>query len=149
MQRDETHWARETFGEAILGDRRRVERLVAMAAKAAAQPTGTVTGVLKSSAEQEGAFRFLENEGVSRSAVQRAAFRSTARLCAGEGRVFVPVDGSSLTLKDFARKRELGRIGGHAATRGLSVMSALAVDQAGKPVGLLDQRWWAREHEPR
>lgn len=146
--RAEADWARATFGGAALGDRRRVDRLVAIAARAAAQPTGTVTGVLKTSAEQEGAFRLLESDDVAASAVQRAAFESTARSCATGQRVYVPIDGSSLTLMDLARRRELGRVGSKATTRGLEVMSALAVDESGSPVGVLDQRWWAREHEP-
>jgi hypothetical protein len=142
-------WARATFGGAVLGDRRRVERLVAVAARAAAQPTGTVTGVLQTSAEQEGAFRLLESEAVGAGAVQRAAFEATARCCASDALVYVPIDGSSLTLTDFARRRELGRVGSKAKTRGLEVMTALAVNEQGCPIGVLDQRWWAREHEPR
>lgn len=145
----EQSWARATFGGAQLGDRRRVERLVAMAARAAAQPSGTVTGVLKTSAEQEGAFRLLENDDVRAGAVQRAAFEATARRCPSDAIVYVPIDGSSLTLTDLARRRELGRVGSKAKTRGLEVMTALAVDEHGSPIGILDQRWWAREHPPR
>jgi hypothetical protein len=146
--RNEASWARATFGDAELGDRRRVERLVLVAQRAAAQPTGTVTGVLKTSAEQEGAFRLLENDEVAATAVQRAMFGATARLCAAESRVYVSVDGSSLSLADVAERRQLGRVGSRG-TRGLEVMSALAVDNRGCPLGLLDQRWWARDHEPR
>ncbi|HEV8248153.1 MAG TPA: IS4 family transposase, partial [Polyangiaceae bacterium] len=146
--RNEDAWARTTFGGAELGDRRRVERLVLIAKRAAAQPTGTVTGVFKTSAEQEGAFRLLESDGVTASAVQRAMFGATARACAPLQRIYVPIDGSSLSLTDVAERRELGRVGSRG-TRGLEVMSALAVDEGGRPFGLLDQRWWARDHEPR
>jgi len=145
----EEAWARSTFGGALLGDRRRVERLVSIAARAAAQPTGTVTGVLKNGAEQEGAFRLLESDSVEPGAVQRAAFAATARLCPSGSIVYVPIDGSSLTLTDRPKRRELGRIGCKTWSRGLQVMSALAVDEHGGPIGVLDQRWWAREHEPR
>jgi hypothetical protein len=145
----EERWAKATFGDAVLGDRRRVDRLVSVAARAAAQPTGTVTGVLKTSAEQEGAFRLLENEDVGAAAIQRAAFDATARACPRDALIYVPIDGSSLTLTDLARRRELGRVGSKPKTRGLEVMTALAVNEHGCPTGVLDQRWWAREHEPR
>ena len=147
--RTEEAWARLVFGGAQLGDRRRVERLVLIAQRAAAQPTGTVTGVFKTSAEQEGAFRLLESDDVAASAVQRSMFEATARVCATEQRIYVPIDGSSLSLTDLAARRELGRIGSKGNTRGLEVMSAFAVGESGRPLGLLDQRWWARDHEPR
>ncbi len=56
MMHSEVSWARETFGRSELGDRRRVERLVAIAAQVAARPKGTVTAALRTSAGQQGAF---------------------------------------------------------------------------------------------
>jgi hypothetical protein len=57
-------WSRDTFGGAVLGDVRRTERPVGMAAAAASNPAGKVTQVFSSSADREGAFRFLENDDV-------------------------------------------------------------------------------------
>jgi Transposase DNA-binding/Transposase DDE domain len=145
---DSSTWAEETFGTAVLGDVRRTQRLVAMAARAAESPRGTVTGVFPTSAEREGAFRFLENAAVSHAAVTEAAMAASAVRCRAEGLVYVAVDGSSLTLSDSAEKRELGRVGPQLFARGLLVMSALAVDVNGAAVGLLDQQWWAREQPP-
>jgi len=70
-------WAHQEFGHADLGDRRRTRRLVAMAAAAARQPAGTVTAVFEGSAEREGAFRLLENNGVSAAAIAAATHRTT------------------------------------------------------------------------
>lgn len=146
---DSGTWAEETFGTAVLGDLRRTQRLVAMAARAAETPRGTVTGVFPTSAEREGAFRFLENPAVPHTAVTAAAMEATAARCKAEGLVYVAVDGTSLTLVDRAEKRQLGRVGSRFPNRGLHVMSALAVDANGAAVGLLDQRWWAREEPPK
>jgi hypothetical protein len=143
-------WAERTFGRAALGDERRVARLVAMAERAARCPAGPVTRVFDSSADREGAFRLLENTAVGAAAVAQAAFEGTARAAAGEHLLYVPVDGSSLTLSDRAGKRELGPVGNTRVTsRGLHVLSALAVDAAGVVLGLLDQVWWARAQQPR
>src|SRR5260221_4933198 len=142
---DTTTWAAETFGAAALGDLRRTQRLVAMAARAAETPRGTVTGVFPTSAEREGAFRFLENTAVSHTAVSEAAMEASAARCRAESLAYVAVDGTSLTLTDRAEKRQLGRVGSGHPNRGLQVMSALAVDVNGAAIGLLDQRWWARE----
>jgi Transposase DNA-binding len=65
-------WASETFGAARLGDQRRTDRLVAMAARAAESPRGTVTGVFPSSAEREEVFRLLESGDVTSDAVGAA-----------------------------------------------------------------------------
>jgi hypothetical protein len=54
-------WARREFGAAQLGDPRRTERAVELAARAAERPAGTVTGVVQGDAAREGAFRFLRN----------------------------------------------------------------------------------------
>lgn len=136
-------WAEETFGDARLGDPRRVARLVVMAGQAARTPAGRVTEVFQTSAAREGAFRLLENAAVSEREVAEALFRATTRQAEGERRVYVAVDGSSLTLSDRAQRRELGRVGKRWPTRGLHVMSALGVDERGTTLGLLDQRWWA------
>lgn len=146
---DESYdWAQEQYGGAKLGDARRVSRLVAMAAQAARTPAGKVTEVFETSADREGAFKFLENAQVSAARVADAAFEATARACDGTGRfVYVAVDGSSLTLTDRRKKRELGRVGKRWPTRGLHVMTALGVDAQGTTVGLLDQKWWTQEEK--
>lgn len=150
MRQSEASWARETFGSAQLGDRRRVERLVAVAARVACRPKGTVTAALNTSAEQEGAFRLLENEDVSATSVQRAAFDATARGCGKARLIYVPVDQTSLSLVDRTGRRELGRVGSDAyGARGLQAMTALAVDDRGDVLGVLEQRWWARDGEKR
>lgn len=137
-------WAQNTFGRARLGDSRRVARLVAMAATAAKRPGGKITQVFKTSAEREASFRLLENTAVKSQHVRDAVFDATARDVDGSGLVFVAVDCSTLTFTDNLETRELGRVGSRFFTRGLHVMSALAVEQHGAVKGLLEQRWWAR-----
>lgn len=142
-------WADQTFGHADLGDERRVARLVTMAAAAASRPAGTVTKVFTRSAERGGAFRFLESTQVDAAAVAHAAHVATARRSVGAPWVYVALDGSSLTLTDRTGRRELGRVGKQLPVRGLQGMNALAVDAHGVPVGMIDQRFWAREQPPR
>jgi hypothetical protein len=148
MLDESNDWASEQFGHAKLGDARRVARLVAMAAQAARAPAGKVTEVFESSADREGAFKFLENAQVSAERVAEAAFEATARACDGQRCVYVAVDGSSLTLTDRAKRRELGKVGKRWPTRGLHVMSALGVDDQGATIGLLAQKWWAQPEKP-
>lgn len=137
-------WAHEQCQELQLGDARRsaVVRNILTAAENA--PAGTVTGVLKTSAERQAAYKFLESKHTSYEPLRRAFAMATARKAGGTGHVFVVVDGSSLSLTD----REGTKFGGVGATsgrgRGMKVISAYAVAPDGVPVGILDQQWWAR-----
>jgi len=138
-------WAREEFGSAELGDRRRVKRLEEVAAAVLNQPAGQVTAVFGVAAEREGAFRLLENEAVSPAEIALASHRACARRAAGAEFVFVAVDGTSLSLVDKKQAKGLGHVGSVShGVRGLKVMSALAVTRAGTPLGLCGQKYWSR-----
>jgi hypothetical protein len=119
--------------------------LVAIAGQVAARPAGKVTEVFDDAAGREGAFRLLENDDVAPEAVALAAHRATAQRCSGEPVVFVPVDGSSLSIVDWERTKGLGVVGRRCVgATGVCVMSAIAVRCDGTPVGLCGQRYWAR-----
>lgn len=143
---DEITWSLQEFGDAELGDRRRVNRLVAMAAKAAQQPGGNITQVFSDAAEREAAFRFVENDAIEGRAVTESAARAAATRAKGEGFVFVPVDGSSLNIKDRDGRKRLGPIGtSKSKAQGLQVMTAIAISENEVPLGILGQRYWTRD----
>ena len=138
-------WAEQEFGQAKLGDDRRRQRLVAVAARVASSPAGRVTQVFSDSAEREGTYRFLENDAVPVPEIARAAHGAAARRCQGAEFAWVPVDGSSLNLPDPDRRKGLGVVGARSiGAQGLQVMTAIAVRPDGTPAGLVGQRFWAR-----
>ena len=144
-------WAEQECGDADLGDKRRERRLVRVAAGALRGPTGTITGTFKGTAEREAAFRFVENESVDVAAIAEASYSSTARRCAEASWVSVPVDQTSLSVRDTDGTRGFGPIGSHASyvATGVHVMNTLAVGRDGATVGLLDQQWWVRPPKKR
>jgi hypothetical protein len=143
------HWAVEEFGQAELGDRRREQRLVAMAAAALACPSGLVSEVFKNAADRQGAYDLLENEKVAHHAMAEPMFSASARRASGRY-AFVVIDGSSLTLTDRALCKGFGPIGNRRSSgRGLKVITAYGVDEQGVPLGVLDQQWWARPAKKR
>jgi hypothetical protein len=143
-------WAREEFGQALLGDERRRARLVAMAATALTRPAGRVSDVFVNVAEREGAYDLLENACVDADALVAAMGDACARRCAEYPYVFVAVDGTSLTLVDAARAKDFGAVGTHeAGASGLKVINALAVAPNGVPLGCCAMRWWARTRQPK
>lgn len=140
-----TGWAQEHFGSVDLGDIRRTARLVRVAASAAAFPAGTVTKVFADDAERQGAYDFLESPHVDADALEQGVGHTVAARCASEAKILVAVDGSSLSFVDREGTRGLGAIGSYAAGGlGLKVISALAMNSSGVPIGLLRQVFWRR-----
>lgn len=143
-------WAQDEFGDVGLGDRRRRSRTVAMAEAAASLPGGRLTQVFKEEAEREAAFRWVRNPAVSDLALLEASARATVRRCERHDVVYVPVDQSSIRVTDRDGTKGFGHVGpgdGKPA-RGLQVMTALAVSQAGATLGLVGQLWWSRPDTP-
>lgn len=142
-------WSENEFGKSKLGNKARVHRLVLMARTAADQPAGRITQVFKTSAEREGAYKFLENPKIDSDAIALATHVACAERCAAEAFVFVPVDGSSLSLSDPKQTRGgLGPVGNRSKKgRGLEVMNAIAVRKDGTPLGMLGQAFWARDEK--
>jgi hypothetical protein len=138
-------WASETFGGFDCGDRRRSRRAVRIGARLARRPGATITEVFKDSAEREGAYRWLSNEAVVATELIGAVGEATAGQCAAQDRTYVAVDGSSLLLTDRKQARGLGAVGTWKdCGRGLQVLTAMALDPQGVPIGLLAQTWWPR-----
>lgn len=145
MRAEAERWARETFGRADLGDKRRVARLVGIAAGACERPSGRVASVFESDREREGAYDFLENDEVAPAEIERTIARATLSRAANLPFVFVPVDGTSITVVDRTKKRDFGDVGTDKSdARGLKIVDALAVDPEGTVVGWLGLTFWAR-----
>ena len=142
---DATDWAREELGDAELGDRRRSDRLVAMAAEAARRPGGRITQVFAQSAARQGAYDFLESQHASaREILATVAAGSLGRVSAEEC-VIIPMDGTSLSLADHAEKKGFGSVGSRErGARGIKIVDAIAVTPAGLPLGVVAMRWWSR-----
>jgi len=141
-------WAVEEFGGARLVDSRWRSRLLSVAARAARQPAGRISEVFTNAAERQGAYGLLEQERVAPGQLAEAMFAACARRCATEPFVFIPLDGSSLTLTD-KEANKFGAIGtAEGGARGIKVISALCVSPAGVPLGLGSQTWWTRPDAP-
>jgi len=139
-------WAQREFSGARLGDPRRTERAIELAACAAERPAGTVTAAVRGEAAREGAFRFLRNAHVGVGALAQSSHAATVRRCSQERLVFVAVDQCSVGLTDRLGKKDFGPVGTRpdAQIRGLQAMTALAISESGRVWGVCGQRWWRR-----
>lgn len=145
-------WAEVEFGKAALGDARRTKRLVEVAAAVATQPSGTVTGTFRKTAEREGAYRLLEKQSRWAAQVEAASGAAAFGRAKEYHYVLVPEDGSSLNL-GYAPSPEggFGRVGEKEGSnaQGLNVMNAVVLSPAGTPLGVAAQDYWARDSEER
>ena len=147
---DPGKWAQEEFGHAELGHSLRLKALVRVAGGCAERPAGKVTEVFKTAADRESAYRLVENEDIDSAAVMRAAHQAAARRCTGSSFVYVPVDKSTLSLKDWSGTKGFGMIGdSEARATGINVLTALAVAEDGIPQGIAHQRFWLRPRQSR
>lgn len=142
-------WAFEEFGSAKLGRIDRTRRLVKMAAQFADRPGAIVAAAMAPGADLEGAYRFVENAKISPVEMAAASYRATVARVGQVPYAYVPVDGTSLQIRDVECTKGTGPIGARTfPARGFQVMSALAVTPDGVPQGLCAQSWWSREEKP-
>ena len=152
-------WALEEFGGAVLGDRRRTERLVRVAGRVAASPGGTLCSALPDWAELHAAYRLMNSPAVTHEKVLADHFRRTRERCRELGECLLIEDTTSVDFTAHGDTEGLGRIGDDGG-RGFYVHTTLAAvmreteGEAGEVaataelVGLFDQRWWARGDKP-
>ena len=149
MKSEASTRAQEEFGRAKLGDVRNERRLLDMVVRVANRSSGKVSEVFDKPAELQGAYDFLENERVRAADIAMAIASKTAERCREHSYVFMPEDGSSITLTDRLKSKELGPIGASTAkARGLKMINCIAISPDGVPLGLLAQKWWVRDDTP-
>jgi hypothetical protein len=138
-------WAWEEFGQVEVADRRLKPRALNVALRAMERGGGRISDVFCNAAERQGAYDLLEGGRVSGETLMAAMGAACVDRCAGAEFVFVPIDGSSIQVVDRGKRTDLGLVGTYTNdARGLQVVSALAVSEAGTPLGLCAQTWWAR-----
>lgn len=142
-------WAQDEFGDTALGDPRRTKRLVTMMSRLEANPGGPVAQVYPKGRERQAAYKWLENPFVRVAALERARNVACMRRMALGGTFAVPVDKTSIHLSDRVGERDFGSVGNRRlGSRGVQVITGLALNAAGAPLGVAHQLLWARSETP-
>ena len=145
-------WARTEFGGADLGDRRRTDRLLRVAASLCRQSHGTLPGSFPDWSELKAAYRLLERANVRYEDILAPHVARVCRECREPGEYLLLEDTTELDFTSHEAARDLGRIGDDGG-RGLWLHSTLATRIEGwnerhEPratvLGLAAQRCWAR-----
>lgn len=147
-------WAQREFSHGILGDCRRVRRLVKIAAALAAEPSGTLPAALGTWPELKAAYRLLDNPALTFDKILQPHWVQTQKSCSQPGHWLLIEDSTSLNFSSRTNLGGMGRIG-DGRGRGLNLHTTLAfgvekLDQE-RPqlslVGLAGQQVWVRGDE--
>lgn len=128
---------------ADLGDARLNARLRTLVDAFTARPAASIPEACADAVDQTD--RFFANPGVRADAIRAAHYAdTTARCVAAPGPIVLASDTTWLDFRIHPRTRGLG-YQQHRDQHGLVLHSTLACTADGVPLGLLDQRAWARD----
>lgn len=138
-------WARATFGECELGDRRRTKRLVKLAEQAAARPDGSTPEQTESWGDCKAAYLLFDQDDVTFDEITRPHCDQTRAACRpGDVKLII----NDTTEVDFGHSRRATGLGptGNGSGRGFFLHSALMLDAAdGRVDGLAGQLLFYRK----
>jgi hypothetical protein len=144
---DTRAWAEEQFGRCQLGDKRRTERLVKVAAEVANNPAGSFPDQMATWGDLKAVYRLFDRDDVTFEAVATPHWENT-RLC-GPGRYLVIGDTTEL---DFGAYRDIEGLGptGNGSGRGFLLHNAMLVEaETESIVGLAGQTIHYRQPAPK
>ena len=99
----------------------------------------------ESKAQRKATYSLLSNQHVTRYALSIAAWNACAARAAHHAFAYVPLDGSSISLRDPYKLRGTGPVGPRSCNaRGFIAMNAIAVSPAGAALGICGQAFWKR-----
>lgn len=148
-------WACVEFGEVDLGDQRLKTRLVKLADRLAALPESSINQACNDWAETKAAYRFFQNESVHEENILASHVGKTvtrARTCQT---ILAIQDTCYFSYTKHKKTTGLGVIcekpGANVktlATLGVIMHTSFAVTTEGLPLGILDQKVFARQAMP-
>ena len=139
-------WVEEELTGLHLGDKRRNRRAMQTLQTFWNRPNASIPEASGSAAEIQGIYGLLSAPTTSVEAIREAHAGATAKRVADCEEVLILQDTTELSFNTLQATEGLGPLSGDHS-RGLMMHSALVVDHAGVPQGLLHQETWARDEE--
>jgi len=125
-------WASKTFGPAELGDQRRTDRLVRMAAAIAHDPAASLPTAMRNWSDTLAAYRFLDTPEVTHEQIMLPHWMSTRELAAQRPCVLLVADTTQINLSTHQTTEGVGPVGQGLSARGFYVQTVLALDATSK-----------------
>lgn len=148
-------WAADEFNEVDLGDKRRESRLVKLCDSFSEAPESPINQACEDWAETKAAYRFFQNEHVDAGQIMAAHRGKTSVRAANHSTILALQDTSYFVYTNHPKTQGLGEISMKKGknidkiySHGLVMHTCLAVTTQGLPLGLLDQKIFARKLRP-
>src|SRR5260370_37290416 len=146
---DAKEWAVETFGEVELGDPRRRDRVVQVAAAMAEDPAASLPSQMGDPSALQAAHRLFMNETISFEQLQGPHWQATREEARQRKQVLLVQDTTDLNYSKHPKTKGLGAIGRSKKAQGIFVQSVLAVDaQTAEVLGLAYEEPFVRQPSP-
>jgi hypothetical protein len=140
-------WLTNELQHAAFGDERLDQRFQILMQDFLKHPNAPINQASADGAKTKAAYRFLQNGLVVPAKILHSHGMRTAERAAGEEKVLVVQDTSTVSFFHHPATSELGHVGSHpgrADLAGLFVHSAYVLTSSGSPLGLVHQHIWAR-----
>jgi len=148
----ETGWATEELADVDLGDKRLNTTLMKICDSFSESPESPINQACADWAETKAAYRFFQNENVDVREILAAHRRRTAERGSKRKRLLAIQDTSYFVYTSHTKTEGLGRMSLKKGkniekiySNGLVMHTCLAVTTEGLPLGLLDQKIFARK----
>lgn len=143
-------WAVETFGTAELGDPRRTDRLVQVAAALAENPAASLPKSMRNWGDTLAAYRFLNTEEITHEQIMAPHWMQTRMEAIQRQRVLLPADTTDVNVSSHESTTGTGPIGRGNKAQGFFVHSVLAMDaDTQELLGCLYQEPFVRQSAPK
>jgi hypothetical protein len=142
-------WAVKTFGEAELGDPRRTDRLVSIAAALAHNPGASLPAAMRHLSATRAAYRFFDNPAITHEQILAPTFARTRLLASQRPRVLLAADTTEINLTTHTTTSGRGPIGQGISGEGFYLYTVLALDAENKQLlGCAYQEPFVRQPAP-
>lgn len=146
MDIENESWAVEEFGFAELGDERRTDRLVKMAATLAQNPTASFPEALHTQAERTATYRFFENDQIDADDILASHTSATIDRLRQVPLVLSVQDTTELNFTGHKALLDAGPLTSKHC-QGFFAHTTLAITPERIPLGILAQLVWARDKD--
>ena len=147
--------AENEFEKVDLGDKRLNQRLIKLCDSFSQAPESPINQACQDWNETKSAYRFFQNDNVDAGQIMAAHREKTALRAANHKTILAIQDTSYFIYTNHPKTKGLGEISMKKAknretiySRGLVMHTCFAITTQGTPLGLLDQKIFARESRP-
>ncbi|KLT21904.1 WO-orf5-like-protein [Wolbachia endosymbiont of Armadillidium vulgare str. wVulC] len=108
MESKSNEWAKNEFGNAVLGDKRLTDRLVDIADSLANMPESSINQACESWSEAKAAYRFFQNESIKEADILASHITKTVERAKDYKRIIVIQDTSFLSYTGHKKNKRVG-----------------------------------------